>query len=811
MSIGLWLIIFFIVLGTLSYQEASLSVWAVAVAVFLLLMMRLSTVPMCFFLIASVFFISLFGLLYWGPWRRQLIVRFILSFYIKNKPSMSTTEREALEAGTVGWEGELFSGFPDWQKLLSLRKPTLSPEEEAFLNGPVETLCAMIDDWDITQNRADLPEAVWNYLKNEGFFALIIPKKYGGKAFSAFAHSQILTKVYGRSTTVGSTIAVPNSLGPAELILHYGTDEQKNYYLPRLAAGTEVPCFALTGPSAGSDAGAMTDRGIVCRGIHEGQSIIGVRLNWNKRYITLAPIATVIGLAFKLEDPEHLIGNQSYLGITCALVPHDRPGVIIGRRHFPCNIVFQNGPTQGHDVFIPLDWIIGGVDRAGQGWRMLMECLAAGRAISLPASAAGGSKVVAYTAGAYARVRRQFNQPIGRFGGIEEVLSRMMGLAYIVDATRSFTAAIIDQGEKPAVASGITKYHTTELGRAIINDAMDLHGGKGICLGPRNYLGRYYQASPIAITVEGANILTRNMIIFGQGMMRCHPYIFAEYEAASLKNKSERLKAFDQLLMKHLKFIMTNFFRTLFLSVTGACIVRAPKTKFKRYFQQATRFSATLALLTDFSILVLGGALKRKENISARLGDILSYLYLLSAVLKHDEDLGRPVEDGPLVHWACQYCFYQIQQKIDELLLNFPSRIGAYFLRAIIFPFGKHFKAPSDQLNHTVSQLFLAPTATRDRLSQGAFITDVPNNMLAVVQNALLKVMEAAPVEKILKESLKAHMIKGDTILEQAHEAYHLQVITAEDLQKITVAETARSELIAVDDFSPQELAHQKS
>lgn len=719
---------------------------------------------------------------------------------------MSTTEREALAAGTVGWEGDLFCGNPDWDKLFQSKKPELSAEEEAFLNGPVETLCAMIDDWNIVHNLYDLPEDVWQFLKDEGFFALIIPKKYGGKEFSAFAHSQILTKVYGRCTTAGTTIAVPNSLGPAELLLHYGTEEQKDYYLPRLAKGLEVPCFALTGLEAGSDAGAMTDTGIVTYGEFEGKKVLGVLLNWNKRYITLAPVATVVGLAFKMYDPDHLLGNRKNLGITCALIPSDTKGVTIGRRHLPSGIVFQNGPTEGKDVFIPLDYIIGGPAMAGHGWRMLMECLAAGRAISLPAGATGGAKALAYTTGAYARIRRQFKVPIGRFEGVGEGLARIAGYTYLMDATRTFTAGMIDIGEKPAVASAITKYHVTELGRHVANDGMDIHAGKGIMMGPHNYIAIGYQVVPIAITVEGANILTRNMIIFGQGAMRCHPYVFKEFEAASIPDETERLQKFDEALMGHLSYTFSNFFRTFILGLTGGFMVSVPKNKKKRYLQQATRFSAAFALLSDVSLLVFGGALKRKENISARLGDILSYLYLLSASLKHFTDEGEPAEDLPIVRYGALYCLYQIQQRFDEILKNFPNRFLAGFLRFIIFPFGKHFSLPSDRLSHKVAELILSPTGSRERLAKMVYTTDIPSNMFAVVQDTLIKVIAAEPIEKILKNAVSMGTIVGDTIIDQAEDARLQKIISDEQFIIIQNAEAARKKVIMVDDFAAEDL-----
>lgn len=801
-----WLLGFVVCFSALAYQRASLNVWALALAVFLLIMCRLSSVGLVTVCVISLIYLILFLPLYATEWRRKYFTQRILNFYRKNMPTMSTTEREALAAGTVSWEGDLFRGNPDWNKLMHFPKPELTQEEQVFIDGPVETLCQMINDWDITHNRIDLPPEIWRFLKEKGFFGLIVPKEYGGKQFSALAHSQILIKVYGRSVTVASTIAVPNSLGPAELLLHYGTPEQKSYYLPRLASGEEVPCFALTGLEAGSDAGAMTDKGFVTWGEHEGKKVLGIRLNWDKRYITLAPIATVIGLAFKLYDPEHLLGQHKNLGITCALIPRDTPGITIGRRHFPCNIAFQNGPTQGKDVFIPIDWIIGGPEMIGQGWRMLMECLAAGRAISLPASAVGGGKALAYTAGAYARIRRQFKVPIGRFEGIEEVLARIVGFTYIMDATRTFTAAMINLGEKPALASAITKYHVTEMGRVVGNDAMDIHGGKGIMLGPHNYLGRGYQSIPIAITVEGANILTRNMIIFGQGAMRCHPYVFAEFEAASLENNKQSLQAFDTALMGHMNYLMTNFVRTFVLGLTSARIIRLPKGKKKRYLQQATRFSAAFAMLADISLLVLGGSLKRRENISARLGDILSYLYLLSSVLKHYHDQGENVDDIPIVRWASLHCLYQIQQRFDELLKNFPNRWLAFILRGIVFPLGMHFSLPNDKLSQKVAQLFLEPTPSRYRLSYGAFVSKVPGNMLAMIEDALIKVIASEKVEKIVKQAVSEGHIKGDGLTDQVSIAFDQKIISREQLQIFQKAEEARRKVIAVDDFDPEEL-----
>lgn len=804
----IWFLGFITIAMILAYHRASIKVWGVSLVVYLILFSRLSTVSHTGILIAWLVFLAVFLTLSISALRYNLISKPILKRYQKIMPTMSRTEAEALAAGTVSWEAQLFKGSPDWNELLNYAKPQLSAEEQAFLNGPVEHLCKMIDDWDITHHRADLSPELWKLIKDEGFFGLNIPKEFGGKAFSAYAHSQILTKLYSRSATVGVTVSVPNSLGPAELLLHYGTPDQKNYYLPRLARGEEVPCFALTGPEAGSDAGAMKDTGIVCWGEVEGKKVIGIKLNFNKRYITLAPIATVIGLAFKMYDPEHLLGDKEDLGITCALIPRNTPGVVIGRRHFPANIVFQNGPIKGKDVFIPIDWIIGGLEMAGHGWQMLMECLASGRAISLPASAIGGAKAIIYGSGAYARVRRQFNVPIGRFEGIEEVLTRIAGNTYMMDATRSFTAAMIDQGARPAVASAITKYHVTEMGRDVANDAMDLHGGKAICLGPSNYLMRNYESVPIAITVEGANILTRCMIIFGQGSMRCHPYVFAEYEAAHQNTPEKALVSFDKAFISHMYFLFSNIFRTLFLGVTNGRFTRSPEGKFKKYFQQTSRFSSAFALLADVSILSLGGSLKRKESISGRLGDILSYLYILSATLKHFYDQGKPAEDIPLVHWSCQTCLYVIQQKFDEILKNFPNRFVALLLRGLIFPHGLVFSKPSDKLGHKVAQLVLMPTTSRTRLSEGAFTTYTRDNMLSLLEEALIKTLAAEPIEKIIHAVVHHNpMLRSSSIVEQANVAFAQQMISQEQLDVVLAAETARRKVISVDDFSNEDLS----
>ncbi|MGE5794667.1 MAG: acyl-CoA dehydrogenase, partial [Bacteroidota bacterium] len=556
-----------------------------------------------------------------APLRRALLSNPVLAVFRKVMPPMSDTEADAINAGTVWWDGELFSGRPDWSKLLGFPRPALSVEEQAFLDGETEELCRMAPDWD-TYVLNDLPPHVWQYVKDKGFLGMIIPKAYGGKGFSGYAHSQVVTKLSTRCSAAAVSVMVPNSLGPAELLLHYGTEEQKRHYLPRLAKGLDIPCFALTNPHAGSDAAAIPDRGVVCKGMWEGREILGMRVTWEKRYITLGPVATLLGLAFRLHDPDRLLGGEADVGITCALIPTSTPGVHIGRRHMPLNAVFQNGPNWGKDVFMPLDWIIGGPKMAGEGWRMLMECLAAGRSISLPSSSVGMSKLAVRATGAYARVRTQFRTPIGKFEGIEEALTRMGGNLYMMDAARAMTAGAIDLGEKPSVISGIVKYHITERNRRVVNDAMDIQGGKGICLGPNNFMGRAYQQIPVSITVEGANILTRSLIIFGQGAIRCHPYVLKEMQAARAADRAKAARDFDRAFWGHVRFATANAIRSAVMGLTGSHWVSVPlgaAPENRRYYQQLTRFSSMFAFLSDVSMVVLGGGLKRREKLSARL------------------------------------------------------------------------------------------------------------------------------------------------------------------------------------------------
>lgn len=739
--------------------------------------------------------------------RRFVVTNRILKIFRTMLPQISQTEQEALDAGTVWWEGDLFSGKPDWKKLLAYPKPQLTTEEQAFLDGPVEQLCAMLDEWKITHELKDLPPEVWQFIKDNGFFGLIIPKQYGGYGFSALAHSAVVMKIGSRSGTAAVTVMVPNSLGPAELLLHYGTDQQKEYYLPRLAKGLEVPCFALTSPDAGSDAGAMPDFAIVCRGEHEGRSdVLGMRVTWNKRYITLGPVATILGLAFKLYDPDHLLGKEDELGITLALIPTKTPGVNIGRRHYPLNGAFQNGPNSGNEVFIPMEWIIGGQEGVGQGWRMLMNCLAAGRSISLPATSVGAAKLAARTSSAYSRVRTQFKTPIGHFEGIEEALARIGGNTYMMEAARVMTAGAVDLGEKPSVVSAIVKYHLTERGRQAVNDAMDIHGGKGICIGPSNYLGRTYQQIPVSITVEGANILTRNMIIFGQGAIRCHPYLLKEVNAAHDVNLERASIAFDEAIVGHVKFTARNTFNSLAYALFGNYIQDnapencAPETV--DYYRQLTRFSASFAFIVDIGLMRLGGSLKRKERLSARLGDILSMLYLCSATLKRFEDDGRPSSDLPLLHWAMQDALYRLQQALDEFLSNFPAHpVFVWVLRAWMFPLGKRCNPPTDRLAHEVARLMMTPGAVRDRLTTGIYVPVTNDEPLADLELALQCAIECEPIEARLREAAKSRLISGRGD-EKIAQALQHKLITQPEADLLGRLKELRNKVVKVDDFA---------
>ena len=727
-------------------------------------------------------------------------------------PQMSKTEQEALEAGNVWWDGELFSGMPDWNRLMTLPAPELTEEEQAFLDGPTEQLCRMLDDWQITHELCDLPAEVWEFIRSGGFFSMNIPKDYGGMEFSPLAISMVLTKIASRNSTAASTIGVPNSLGPAELLLHYGTDEQKQRWLPGLASGEEIPCFALTSPRVGSDATAITDTGVVCKGTFDGRETVGIRLNWEKRYITLAPIATVLGLAFKLHDPDGLIGDRKDYGITAALVPTNLPGIDIGRRHFPINIPFQNGPTSGRDVFVPVDYIIGGPKMAGQGWRMLVQQLSVGRCLILPSNALGGVLAGVYATGAYARIRRQFGLPIGKFHGVGEALARMAGYAYTMTAASRVTCTALNAGERPSVPSAILKYHNTEMARDAANDAMDIHGGKAIMLGPSNYLARNYESVPISITVEGANILTRNLIIFGQGAIRCHPWVRTEMEAARDTDPERGLADFDRAIFAHAGHLLSNAARSFVLAVTQSRFTSVPTVgATRRYYQHVNRYSASFALAADTAMLVLGGALKRRELLSARLGDVLSHTYLASMVLKHYRDQGEPPADLPLVEWACRMLLYRAQEQLHGFLRNFPNRWIAAVLRFLIFPRGRTFSAPSDELGQDIVELMINPTETRERLADCAYTAVESTNPVGLLQEALEMAESVKALERKVLDARRAGDILADDVPGQIDEAERTGVLTPDEAAAVRAFDDTVMALTGVDDFDDSELRRKPS
>lgn len=732
----------------------------------------------------------------WRTWRRTWITRPLFAWYRTRVPPMSATEREALEAGTVWWDAELFSGRPNWDRLLSAPAYSLTPAEQAFVDGPTEELCAMLDDWRINFEFRDLPPEAWAFIRANRFFGLIIPTTYGGLGFSAQAHSAIVSKLSTRSIAAAVTVMVPNSLGPAELLLHYGTDAQKNHYLPRLARGDDIPCFALTGPEAGSDASNIPDIGIVCRGMHEGREVLGLRVTWEKRYITLGPVATVMGLAFRARDPDHLLGGAEDLGITVALVPTDTPGVEIGRRHYPAHQAFMNGPNRGRDVFIPMDWILGGQERIGQGWRMLMESLAAGRGISLPSLSAGGVKLTAFATGAYGRVRKQFGISVGKFQGVQEALARIAGRAYIVEAMRRLTTTAIDMGEHPSVITAIVKAHATNMMRDSIVDAMDVHGGKGIADGPNNYLANVYHALPVAITVEGANILTRSLIIFGQGAIRCHPYLLKEMDAARMEDRKAGLAVFDKLIWAHATHMVTTKLRAFLHNLTFGLFANAPPARrAASIYKQLMRSSATFAYVAEVAMVLLGGALKRKESLSARLGDGLSAMFMLSAALKRFEDEGQQEQDWPLLKWSADTCLYNFQEAMDGVLRNFPYWPIGPLMRIVVFPLGRHRRPPSDKLNGTCAEAISAMTDARMRLTAGTYVGN--GTPLAALEQAFRQVLVADAIHARMRKA-------GAKDMDDARKRGLLNDAEEDALREAAVL---TRDVIRVEDFAPDELS----
>lgn len=736
-----------------------------------------------------------------NAWRRRRISEPAYRWARNAMPPLSATEREAIEAGDTWWEADLFTGNPNWRKLLDLPAATLTPDEQRFIDGPVAQLCAMLDEWDITWHRRDLPAEVWDFLKAQRFFGMIIPKRHGGLGFSPYAHSEVVRRISAYSITAGVTVMVPNSLGPGELLMQFGTQAQRDYWLPRLADGREVPCFGLTSPEAGSDAASMVDTGVVCRQVVDGRELIGVRLNWHKRYITLGPVATVLGLAFKMSDPDGILGGARDIGISVALVPTDAPGVEIGRRHLPAMQVFQNGPNRGRDVFVPLDALIGGVERAGHGWQMLMSALAAGRGISLPSLSAAACVMSAHASGMYARVREQFGLPIGKFEGVQERLASLAGNAYLVEAARRLTCAALNQGVKPAVVSGIMKYHATERMRVSVNDAMDVHAGRAVIDGPSNYLGALYRAVPIAITVEGANILTRNLIIFGQGAIRAHPYLMPEILALGNPDEERGMEVFHDVFWRHLRHTGMNTLRAIGRAWTGGVLAPSPVSgPTAGHYRRLGRYAAGFALLADAALARLGGGLKRREMLSARLGDILSELYLLSAVLKRWEDEGRKHDDLPLVRWCMARGYAEIETRMDQVLSNLPGRPLAWALRAAILP-RRSARGPDDALTRECAELLLKPSPTHARLAadlqRTSAETGAGDDPLALLTRAFALVDAVQPIRDRLRQS-------G---VRDWREAHRHGAITAAQAAQLEEAEALVSQVLQVDDFAPEELA----
>ncbi len=804
----LWILVLVVGIAYLAHRRVAPLPALGVVAVYLLAMGAWSHAPGWLLLVFWVLIAVVAAPLLLPDLRRQYFTKPLFSWFQKVLPPMSETERDAIDAGTVWWDGELFSGRPDWDKLLAYPKVQLTEEEQAFIDGPTEELCAMVSDWEIGQ-AMDLPPAAWEHIKTHGFFALIIPKEYGGKGFSAYAHSQVAMKLATRSGDLASTVMVPNSLGPAELLLHYGTEEQRNHYLPRLARGDDIPCFALTGPLAGSDAGAMPDTGVICKGEWEGKETLGLRLNWEKRYITLGPVATLLGLAFKAHDPDHLLGEEEDLGISLALIPTDTPGVEIGRRHLPLGAAFMNGPNSGKDVFIPLEFLIGGQEMLGKGWMMLMNCLSVGRSISLPAVGTGAAKFTSLVTGQYAQVREQFNVPLSAFEGIQEALARIGGNAWLMDSARMLTANAVDLGEKPSVLSAILKYHLTERGRECISHAMDVHGGKGIIMGPNNYLGRNWQGAPIFITVEGANILSRNLMIFGQGAIRCHPFVLKEMALAGREDHDQALKEFDGLLMQHIGFAVSNAASTLVLNLGVGHFEKAPGNRLSQgYFRALNRQAAAFALLADLSMMLLGGELKRRERLSARLGDVLSHMYLASAALKRYHDLDSPDHLEPLFAWAMEESLGESERALDELLSNFPNKVLGCLLRVIVFPFGRRHTGPSDALDAEVAAVIgrAKGDPTLEELLAGCYRPQSAEDPVGALQHAYDLLGASHPLQKKLHTALKSGQVKPTAGEHAIDAALHAGVLQPAEAQTLRDAEAARRKVIDVDDFSKEEL-----
>lgn len=752
-------------------------------------------------------------ILFFSESLRQNIISAPLLNWVRGRlPTLSDTESEALKSGSVDWDGELFSGKPDWNKLLEAVPAMLSSEEKAFIDGPVEQLCSMLDDWKITHEHYDLPDDVWAFIRENGFFGLMIPAEKGGKGFSHSAHSEIVMKISTRSVSAAVTVMVPNSLGPGELLMEYGTEQQKEFYLPRLAKGEETPCFALTSPVAGSDAGAIPDKGIVCRGEWQGKEVLGLKVTWNKRYITLAPVATLIGLAIKVYDPENILGEESDIGVTCVLIPADTEGVNSGARHLPMNTVFMNGPTWGEEVFIPMEQVIGGEEMLGKGWTMLLECLSIGRSISLPALGTGAGKLACLATGSYALTREQFGRSISQFEGVQEALEPMAGYTYMMDAARLLTSSMLDRGVRPAVLSAVLKYRNTDLMRTVINHAMDVVAGRGVITGPRNFLARAYQAVPIAITVEGANILTRSLMIFGQGAIRCHPFIVEEIEAAGLEDQNAAVKKFDGIFYKHIAHTSRNALRTLVLGLSNGWLEPAlKKGNIGKYYRQLGRFSAAYALMTDVTLLSIGGGLKARQRLSGRMADCLTHLYYASAVIKFWHEENYPEEQRPIVEWCLQTCLRDLQKELRELIINFPVPALRWPLRVLVFPLGAiGLNGPDDKLGTQVAMSIVDDTPLRERISRGCYINSDSEDSLGRVLNAYRLANETKEMRERLHNAVGKRdpddldgiaLLMGHERKELVDWACEQKIITEGESEKLLEALTALYDVLRVDAF----------
>ena len=747
-----------------------------------------------------------------GDLRLDKLSRPLLGWVRSRLPKLSPTEQEALNSGSVDWDGELFSGQPEWNKLLDAAPAHLTSEEQAFLDGPVEELCKMLDDWQITHEDYDLPDKVWKFIRSKGFFGLVIPKEDGGLGFSNTAHSEIVMKISTRSVSAAVTVMVPNSLGPGELLMHYGTDKQKQHYLPRLAGGEEIPCFALTSPVAGSDAGAIPDKGIVCKGEWNGKEVLGLKVTWNKRYITLAPVATLIGLAIKVYDPEHLLGEQDEIGVTCVMVPRDTDGVNAGARHLPMNTVFMNGPTWGTEVFIPMEQVIGGQDMLGKGWKMLLECLSIGRSISLPALGTGAGKLASLATGSYAYTREQFGRSISQFEGVQEALEPIAGYTYMMDAARLLTAGMLDRGVRPSVPSAVLKYRNTDLMREVINHAMDVVAGRGVITGPRNFLARAYQAVPIGITVEGANILTRSLMVFGQGAIRCHPFIVEEIEAAGMEDQDKAAKKFDGIFYRHLAHTTRNALRAFVLGLSKGWLESAPRQgDIQKYYRQLGRFSAAFALMTDVTLLTVGGGLKARQRLSGRMADCLVQLYYATAVIKQWHEEGYPDDQRDLVEWCLQTCLHDLQDSMREAIINFPVPALRWPLRLMVFPLGATgLNGPDDKLGAKVAATIVKDTPVRQRISRGTFINADPSDPLGRVLNAYRLANETEESRHKLHEAIRSRdedevdgiaLLMGHQRKELVDWACAQGIVKAEECPKLEEALTALYDVIRVDAF----------